>query len=299
MDIFNNITFEYPYAFVFLIIYFICIYFCKQKSQSLYFSNTKLLKSVTKNQGLLIKILRFLIVLSIIIAIASPIKTNEVIIDQNKGYEISIILDTSGSMLESNKFKITKEILSDYIKKRKTDRLALSIFADFAYVAVPLTYDKKSLLNLLEHVEVGIAGKSRTSLYEALFLSSNLFENSKSKHKIAILLTDGMNNVDTIPLEVAISRANKYGIKVYTVGIGNSHDYNINVLDQIANETGAKSFEANSVEMLQKIYDTIDKLEKSDIKIQKYIKKEYFYQYPLDIAIGLLFLLILLNRRYS
>jgi hypothetical protein len=30
----------------------------------------------------------------------------------------------------------------DFIKQRKTDKLALSIFADFAYIAVPLTYDK-------------------------------------------------------------------------------------------------------------------------------------------------------------
>lgn len=299
MDIFNGIVFLYPYAFLLLVIYLICIFLCKPKSQSIYFSNMKMLTSVTKYRGLMIKILRFLVVLFMVIAIASPVKKDEIIINDNKGYEISIVLDASGSMREANKFKITKQIVSNFIKKRKTDRLALSIFADFAYVAVPLTYDKKSLLGLLEHIEVGVAGQKRTALYEALYLSSNLFKNSKAKNKIAILLTDGLDNTDTIPLDVAIAKAKKYDIKVYTVGIGNQGDYNPIVLQKIAKETNGKFYEANSVERIQQIYKEINELEKSEIKTQKFVKKEYFYQYPLDIALGLLFMLIILSRRSS
>ncbi len=299
MEFLSQITFQYPYAFALLIIYFICIALCKAKHQSLYFSNTKLLLSVTKNQGFMIKLLRFFTVLFIIIAIASPVIKDDIVINNNKGYEISIILDASGSMREANKFTITKEIVSEFIKQREEDRLGLSIFADFAYVAVPLTYDKKSLLGLLEHIEVGIAGQRQTALYEALFLSSNLFKESKAKNKIAILLTDGLDNVNTIPLDVAISKAKKYGIKVYTVGIGSIGDYNPEVLRQIANDTNGKFFEANSVEKLKQIYETINNLEKSDIKTNTFVKIDYFYQYPLDVAIGLLFLLILISRRYS
>jgi Ca-activated chloride channel family protein len=259
----------------------------------------KLLKSVTKNQGLLIKIVRFLVVLFIAIALASPVIKNEVIIKNNKGYEISLILDASGSMQQSNKFNITKKIVSDFISKRKTDRLALSIFADFAYVAVPLTYDKNSLLELLKHLKVGIAGVSKTALYEALYLSSNLFKNSKAKNKIAILITDGFNNVDTIPLDTAIARAKKYNIKVYTIAIGSSRDYDSKVLNKISIQTNGKFFKANSLKKLKDIYEIINKLEKSEIETNHYQKIDYYYQYPLDIAIGLLFLLILINRRYG
>jgi Ca-activated chloride channel family protein len=295
----NEVVFLYPYAFLILIVYLICIFLCKPKSQSIYFSNIKMLKEATKYQGIAIKILRFLIVLFITIALASPVIKNDIIINNNKGYEISIILDASGSMREANKFNITKEIVSDFIKKRKTDRLALSIFADFAYVAVPLTYDKKSLLNLLSHIDVGVAGQRQTALYEALYLSSNLFKNSKSKNKIAILLTDGLDNAGTIPLKVAIQRAKKYGIKVYTIGIGSIGDFNPTVLNKIATSTGGKFYEANSVKKIQQIYDEINHLEKSEIKTQKFVKKDYYYQYPLDIALGLLFMLILLSRKSS
>jgi Ca-activated chloride channel family protein len=294
---FSDITFLYPYVFLLIPLYFVCLYLCKEKKQSLYFSNIAMLKTATKNQHWIIPILRFFVFFFIVVALASPVKKDEIIINDNKGYEISLILDASGSMLEANKFTITKEILADFIKKRQTDRLALSIFADFAYVAVPLTYDKQSLVNLLEHIEVGIAGKRQTALFEALYLSSNLFKDSNAKEKIAILLTDGIDTADSIPMQVAINKAKKYGIKVYTIGIGQRGDYNPYTLQQIATKTGGQFFEANSKEKIKQIYKTIDELEKTEIKTDKYVKKEYFYQYPLDIAIGLLFILIILNRR--
>jgi Ca-activated chloride channel family protein len=258
-----------------------------------------MLESVTKNQSLIIKIIRFLLIIFILTALASPIKKDEIILNNNKGYEISLILDASGSMIEANKFIITKKILIEFIKQRKSDRLALSIFADFAYIAVPLTYDKKSLLDLLSYVEVGIAGQRATALYEALYLSSNLYKNSNAKEKIAILLTDGFDTINSIPKDVAIAKAQKYGIKVYTIGVGTIMDFDPSVLKEIANKTGGKFFHANSFEKLQKIYEHINSLEKSEIKTSKFIKKEYFFQYLLDIALVLLLMLLILNRKYS
>jgi len=299
MNILYDIEFLFPYALAIPFIYLLCQYICKEKKQSIYFSNFAMLQQASKNQGLIVKILKFLLIVFISLALANPIKKDEIVINDNKGYEISLILDASGSMLEANKFKNTKDILIEFIKQRKNDRLALSIFADFAYVAVPLTYDKKSILELLKYVEVGIAGQRQTALYEALFLSSNLYKNSKAKEKIAILLTDGLDTANSIPMEVAIAKAKKYGIKVYTIGIGGLGDFDANVLEEIASKTGGKFFQANSFEKLKQIYDHINSLEKSKIKAQKYVKKEYYFAYPLDVAIVLLLMLIILNRRYS
>jgi len=294
---FDNFSFDYPYAFLLLIVYFICIFLCKKKSQSIYFSNIKMLKSATKQQGYLIKVIKFTLFLFMIITLSNPVKKGDIIINHNKGYEISLILDASGSMAENEKFKTTKKILTNFIKKRKNDRIALSIFADFAYVAVPLTYDKDSLLQLLKYIKVGVAGQRQTALYEALYLSSDLFKTSNAKVKIAILLTDGIDNTNTIPLDVAIAKAKKYGIKVYTIGIGKQGDYNPKVLQKIAKQTNGIFYEANSVKKIQDIYKQIDLLEKSKIKTQKFVKKDYYYQYPLDVAIGLLFIYILLVRK--
>jgi len=277
----SSFTFEYPLVFLLFILFFICSKWCKPKGVSIYFPNMAMLQKASKKNRWFLNTLKVLIVISLVTAMASPVKEDDIVVKNDKGYEISLILDASGSMQEYNKFEIVKEIVGDFIDQRKHDKLALSIFADFAYVAVPLTYDKKSIQRLLSRLEVGVAGKQRTALYEALFLSSNLFKTSKSKEKIAILLTDGMDNANTIPLAVAIKTAKKYDIKVYTIGVGQSSSFNPTVLQQIAKETGGQYFMGNSVEKLQEIYATINQLEKSEIKADKYVKRTYYFQYLL------------------
>ncbi len=282
----SHFTFEYPLAFLLIVLFFICSKWCKPKGVSLYFPNIAILQQASKKSRWLLNSLKILASLSLIVALASPIQKDDIVIKNDKGYEISLILDASGSMEEYNKFGIVKKIVEEFVNQRKHDKLALSIFADFAYVAVPLTYDKKSIKRLLRRLEVGIAGKQRTALNEALFLSSNLFKSSQSKEKIAILLTDGRDNTNTIPLEVAIKTAQKYHIKVYTVGVGQAgRDFNPQILQQISKETGGAYFSANSVEKLQEIYATINKLEKSEITANKYVKKTYYFQYALALAL--------------
>lgn len=283
-----NFTFEYPLAFLLLVMFVVCEKWCQPKSVSFYFPNMRLLQKVAQKRQWGLKLLKLLTLVSLVVALASPIREDDVVVKNDKGYEISLILDASGSMKMPglDKFAIVKEIVNDFIDKREHDKLALSIFADFAYVAVPLTYDKKSIKRLLERVDVGIAGRQRTALNEALFLSSNLFKSSTAKEKIAILLTDGVDNTNSIPLNVAINTAKKYGIKVYTVGVGEEgRDFDARPLRQIAQETGGRYFKGDSVEKLKAIYATIDSLEKSEIKADKYVKKTYFFQYLLALAL--------------
>jgi Ca-activated chloride channel family protein len=128
-------------------------------------------------------------------------------------------------------------------------------------------------------------------------MSTKLFKDSASKEKIAILLTDGVDNTSQVPLDVAIQSAVKHGIKVYVIGVGGRGDYNPEVLRKIAEETGGKFYEARSVERLKQIYGEIDALEKSEIKADKYVKKRYYFQYPLAAALFLLAAFILMRRR--
>ena len=293
----SSLAFEYPLAFLFIVLYFVCKWFCKQRNEQLIFPNIAIFKQLAKRQSHALIVMEFLAVVLLTTALASPYQEDDVIVQKDKGYEISMILDASGSMKEYNKFGIVKEIVTEFVDMRKHDKLGLTIFADFSYVAIPLTYDKESIKRLLSRLDVGIAGQSRTSLYEALFMSSKLFKESKAKEKIAILLTDGVNNVDTIPFDVALNTAKKYGIKVYVIGVGSRGEYNPTVLKQIATETNGKFFEANTVEKLKEIYEVINSLEKSEIKVDKYIKKSHFFQYPLSAGLFLMFLYFLYRNR--
>ncbi len=287
--------FEYPWLFLLLPIFWICLHLCRPRLATLLFPGATWMRRAAARKGSLERVLRFSAFALLLTALASPVERNDVQIQNDMGYEISLILDASGSMAQNGKFDIVKGIVESFVKERRHDRIGLTIFADFAYVAVPLTYDKASLLRLLEKVEVGIAGTSRTALYEALFMSTKLFKGSHAKNKIAILLTDGMDNAGTVPLEVAINTAKKYGIRVYTIGVGEPGDFNPYVLERIAKETGGRYFDADSVEKLKAVYRTIDRLEKSEIKAERYIKKEYYYIWPLSA--GLLLTLLLLFRR--
>jgi len=290
-------SFEYPWALALIFLYLICGRFCPARSRQLLFPDTALLAKLSRGSGWLLGTVRLSAVALLALALASPIKQNDVIIRNDKGYEISLVLDASGSMQQMNKFGVVKKIVLDFIDKRAHDKLALTLFADFAYVAMPLTYDKQSLKTLLSKIDVGIAGTQRTALYEALFMSTKLFKDSVAKEKIAILLTDGVDNTSQVPVDVAIQSAVKHGIKVYVIGVGGRGDYNPEVLHKIAEETGGTFYEAGSVKRLQAIYDEINRLEKSEIKTDKYVKKQYFYQYPLGAALALLILFALLQRR--
>lgn len=281
-------SFEYPLVLLLIPIVFILLYKYKAKKRSIYFPAIgKFSKQI--NPYSFKKALPYLISFFMLISLASPVTKDDVINKKTKGYDISLILDASGSMAPGfsgiDKFAIVKEIVTDFAKKRKNDRLALSIFADFAYIAVPLTYDKKSLIKLLSMLDVGVAGQSKTALNEALFLSNNIFKNSTAKNKIAILLTDGANNVNNVPLSVAIDTTIKHKVKVYTVGVGDG--YNEDVLTEIATKSGGKFYGASSVEELKNIYKVIDKIEKSEIESNKYVKKTYFFQYFLFVGFSL------------
>jgi Ca-activated chloride channel family protein len=290
-------SFEYPYAFALLLLFFAGFKWFKMRSSILIFPNLPLLQQVKHKGGYARLISKYLAIFALVTALASPIIKDETIIQHGKGYELSLILDVSGSMHESNKIGIVKSIVQEFIEARKGDKLALSVFGDFAYVAVPLTFDKHSLLDLLGRLDAGVAGAHQTALYEALYLSSNIFKTSTSKNKIAILLTDGMDNAGTIPIDVAIHTAQKYHIKVYTIGVGGSSDYNPTVLQTIAKETGGIFFEANSKQRLEEIYHQIDSLEKSEITADKYIKKEYFFQYFLIGALVFMGLYMILSNK--
>jgi Ca-activated chloride channel family protein len=60
-----------------------------------------------------------------------------------------------------------------------SDNTRVSILIFFPEFNIRL-YDKKSIVKILSHINVGIAGQ-QTALYEALFLSSKLFKDSHSK----------------------------------------------------------------------------------------------------------------------
>jgi Ca-activated chloride channel family protein len=240
----------------------------------------------------------------------SPVKDEPYELKPKKGHEIALIVDSSQSMQSrgfdrnnpnASRFDVVKEIVRDFIKKRKNDNMGLVVFGSYSFIASPLTYDENILSGIVSQLQIGMAGRY-TALYEALAQGVNLLKMNKSKSKIAILLTDGFSTVgkDKIPLDVAIDMAKKEGVKVYPIGIGNAGEYNRAVLLKIAKETGGVAFGASNGEELESVYAKINELEKVDIKNETFTYLKYYYVYPLFLALLSLMLYVYLrNKRGS
>ncbi len=307
----GNITFEYPVVFLLLILFILCAYFCKAKAEAILFPHLELFKDIEATAAWQLKLLKWITIMMTLIALASPVIKDKLEIENKEGYAIALALDASGSMKfgfhqsylgriggEESKFDISMRLAKAFVKKRQNDQIGLIVFGNFAYVAAPLTYDKNILKEIMTGLYPGIAGSNYTVINDALFQSAKLFSKSNAKTKVVILLTDGQTRGDNVPFNVAVKLIKKYGVKVYTVGIGNAKDFDVEHLKSIATQTGGQFFAASSQKDLQAVYARIDMMEKSKIEGQKYIKKHYLYEYPLFLAfLALLFYTFLLNRR--
>jgi len=305
---FDGIYFEFS-RLLFLIFFFIaCETLCKMKLPSLYFPHVAQFMQRSVSSSKLLFFLKWTAIVMMILALMSPVKDEPYELEPKKGHEIAIIVDASQSMQargfdmsnpSATRFDVVKHIVRDFIETRVTDNMGLVVFGSYSFIASPLTYDENILSGIVSQLQIGMAGKY-TALYESLAQGVNLLKMNESKSKIVILLTDGFSTPgkDKIPLDIAIDMAKKEGVKVYPIGIGNSGEYNEAVLLRIAKETGGVFFNAQNKETLKEIYDKIDKLEKSEIKSNKFVKKEYLYELPLFLSVlFLLFYIYLINKR--
>ncbi len=257
-------------------------------------------------------VLRSLAVVVLIVALARPQSSLSWQNTTTEGIDIMIASDISGSMLaedfEPNRLEAGKNIAIDFIKARPDDRIGLVIFSGESFTQCPLTIDHSVLINLYQDVKFGMI-EDGTAIGMGLATAVNRLKDSPSKSKVIILLTDGSNNMGSIPPLTAAEIAKQFGIRVYTVGIG-THGYapypvqtpfgvqyqrmpvdvDEGTLTKIADVTGGKYFRATDNQTLKNIYDQIDKLEKAKIDVTQYHKKTELFL-PFALA-ALLFLLL-------
>lgn len=304
---FDGLYFEFP-KLIFVIFFFIaCASLCKMKLPSLYFPHTAQFIKNSVSASKLLFVLKWLGIIMLILALMSPVKDEPYELEPKDGYEIALILDASQSMKaqgfdvknpQLTRFDVVKDIVGNFIKDRSNDNIGLVVFGAYSFIASPLTYDENILNKILSQLYIGMAGKY-TALYTSLAQGVNLLKMSKSKSKVAILLTDGFSTpeIDRIPFDVALDLAAKEKIKVYPIGIGMPHEYNIQVLKKIAEKTGGKAFGAASATELQEVYKEIDALEKSEIKAETFSHLKYYYVYPLFVSLLSLMLYVYLRNK--
>lgn len=257
----------------------------------------------------------------LVAALARPQLLNTERVEEQKGMDILLALDISGSMAAvdfkpRNRLEVAKEVIAAFIEKRRSDRLGLVIFASTSYTKCPLTVDYDILKFHLQQTELGEL-EDGTALGMALATSVNRIQHAAAKTKIIILLTDGVNNRGEIDPRDAAKMARDFHIKVYTIGVGTRGQAPYPVLDslgrrryvmvdveidepllqEIARTTGGLYFRATDRGSLQKIFGEIDRWEKSSIRSRT--STETSELFPWFIALGLLLLLLVETARRS
>lgn len=253
----------------------------------------------------------------LLLAIARPQWLGDPIELPAKGRDLMMAVDLSGSMqIEDmvingqtvNRFTLIQHVLSDFIERRKGDRLGLILFADHAYLQAPLTLDRRSVATFLDDAQIGLVGK-QTAIGEAIALAVKRFDKVDESNRVLILLTDGSNNAGNIDPEVAAQIAAKRNVTIYTIGVGAeilerrtifgkerinpSMDLDEEQLKKLASITKGRYFRARNSEELNSIYQEIDKLEPVSRDQLSYRPKSELFYWPLLMSLLISFLISL------
>ena len=236
------------------------------------------------------------------------------------GIDIVIAMDYSASMLakdfKPDRLDAARDVAMKFIDDRPNDRIGLVVYEGEAFTQCPLTTDHDVLKTLFAQAKTGLI-TGGTAIGMGLATAVNRLRESTSKSKVIILLTDGMNNAGTIqPLDAA-QIAEELGIRVYTIGVGTrgralspvaiypngqyKYDYvDVDIddamLKKIADMTGARYFRATDEKKLREIYQEIDRLEKTRVKVTEHSSRTEEYFKPLLAGCSLLFLSLFLGN---
>lgn len=275
----------------------------------------------------LIPAIKYAVFCLMVVALARPQWGTERTQVLSEGINIVLALDLSESMAALdfkkkgsvvNRLEAVKGVVEDFVAGRSGDRIGLVVFGTHAYTQLPLTRDYNTLVSMLHRLEIGAAGE-RTAVGDAIGISLKRLTDIESKSYVIILLTDGQSNAGELSPDTASAIAKAKKVKIYTIGVGTRGrapflvkdplfgeryvyqrvSIDEKTLKDIAEKTGGRYFRAEDLEGLQQIYDTIDKLEKTEIKVDIFADYTDVYPWLLIPVILLLFLYILLrNTRY-
>jgi Ca-activated chloride channel homolog len=259
-----------------------------------------------------------------IVGLARPQRAHSRTEVSANGIDIVLGLDVSGSMQaldflidhqRVNRIEVVKSVVSKFIDERPDDRIGLIAFAGAPYLVSPITLDHDWLQQNLERVAVG-AGDDGTAIGSAIAASVNRLRLTPAKSKVVILLTDGVNNTGKISPLAAAEAAKAMGVKIYTVGVGvrgfapfpvrdaagNAQlirvkvDVDEKTLQAVAQETGGKFYRATDTDSLQKIYEEINRFEKTAQTVQKFERTEELYPWVLIPSLALLGVSLILQQ---
>lgn len=276
-------------------------------------------RNITNSVRLIPDLLLAAVLALLIVALARPQKTNEKVLQWTEGIDIMLVVDISQSMkiedFKPNRLESAKEKAINFIDGRVQDRIGLVIFSGDAYSLSPLTTDYDLLRKLIEDINFELITNSGTAIGSALAVATNRMTDSDADSKVVILLSDGDNTAGNIDPITAANLAAAYDITIYTIAIGREgrvpfgtdffgrpnmveNTLDETTLRQIAEIGNGDFFRVSDSEALQRVFDQIDQLEKTEIQETRYKDTEDYYRNYLYWALCLFVLWTFLKSTF-
>ena len=283
-----------------------------RKKGALHFSSVKLLRAASTGKTIKHKIGKYLVLSGLILSLVALARPQTPLTSDfmQQGIDIAMLLDVSGSMksvdFEPSRMEVARKTIDDFVKERGGDRISLIVFAGEAFTRIPLTLDLSVVRESLAQVTTDSVGLDGTAIGMAISVGLNRLKKSDAPSRIMILITDGDNNAGDIDPMTASRLAQELGIRIYTIGVGSDYmimpvqdffgqtqyqqypgGFDEALLEDIAAATGGQYFRATDEGALAKIFDTINRLEKTGFE------DENFREYN-ELAFPLIILALLL-----
>src|SRR5215510_4625133 len=236
----------------------------------------------------------------VVVALARPQIIEPPVTKQIPVRDMLLAVDLSGSMATEDftnatgkkvdRLTAVKEVLDDFLSKRKGDRVGLIFFGSAPFVQAPFTEDLKVCRELLDEAQVKMAGP-QTAFGDALGLAITVFDRSQVKSRVLIALTDGNDTSSKVPPAKAAQIAKDKGIVIHTVAVGDpkaagEDALDVDTLKNVASATGGLYSHAADRKQLQEIYAQLDKLETRKAQTITHRPRRDIYWQPL--AVGLI-----------
>ncbi len=146
-----------------------------------------------------------------------PVRDMMLAVDLSGSMETKDFTDASGKTVD--RLTAVKQVLDDFLARRKGDRVGLIVFGNAPFVQTPFTQDLNVCRELLAETRVGMAGP-KTAFGDSIGLAITVFDRSDVPEKVLIVLTDGNDTGSQSAAEKAAAVAKDKGIVIHAVAVG-------------------------------------------------------------------------------
>jgi Ca-activated chloride channel family protein len=242
---------------------------------------------------------------------------------RSEGISIVLAIDISSSMLAedfapANRMAVARQTAIEFVRARTSDRIGLVAFAAQALTQVPVTTDHAVLEQALRRLHIGML-EDGTAIGTGIATAANRLRRTPGKSKVVILLTDGVNNRGTVDPRTAAQAAAAIGIRIHVIGVGKRGEapmptgqgpegmrYEMMpveidepLMTEIATSTGGRYFRATDTESLRRMFDEINRLEKTAVERVVYRRFDEYYRVPLAVGLMALALELVLAATFA